>query len=232
MEKCLVSPNEKVNVRINQLYIPGDLFFSILSKLSIKSLKRFGCVRKSWSLLFDNSYFMNMYHNNFLTKDRSYYDDTSLLLHQTNTPWDSYIYNDTFELYYIFGKTRENMVQVDWPNVKLESAFLNREYDSGFNILGFGIVNGIFCLICVHQHNIILWNPSTKEFKIVPENSFRFGPSWFVWNFDRGFGYDCVRNDYKVMCYGQVMEHMNDDGDGDVDVQPREDISYNSYDRT
>jgi len=46
-----------------------------------KSLIRFRCVRKSWSLLFENSYFMNMFQRNFLSNDQSYNDDTSLLSH-------------------------------------------------------------------------------------------------------------------------------------------------------
>lgn len=33
---------------------PNDLFFSILSKLPLKSLKQFGCVCKSWGLLFES----------------------------------------------------------------------------------------------------------------------------------------------------------------------------------
>jgi molecular chaperone HtpG len=47
MEKSMGATNAKVSN-----HIPEDLAFSILSKLPLKSLKRFGCVRKSWTLLF------------------------------------------------------------------------------------------------------------------------------------------------------------------------------------
>jgi hypothetical protein len=48
-------------------YIPDEVAFSILSKLSIKSLKRFGCVSKSWSILFENTHFMTMYSKHFIS---------------------------------------------------------------------------------------------------------------------------------------------------------------------
>jgi len=57
-----------------------DIVFSILSKLPIKSLKRFECVAKSWSLLFKNDHFMNMFRNNFLSNGPSYCHNASLLL--------------------------------------------------------------------------------------------------------------------------------------------------------
>ncbi|KAL6552946.1 hypothetical protein OROGR_006788 [Orobanche gracilis] len=43
-KKSVAVTNDKVSN-----YIPEEIFFSILSKLSLKSLKRFECVQKSWS---------------------------------------------------------------------------------------------------------------------------------------------------------------------------------------
>jgi hypothetical protein len=68
--------------------IPADLAFSIMSKWFPKSLNRFKCVRKSWSPLFENPYFMSLFQNNFLSNNSSSYDDTSILLH-TNITIDS-----------------------------------------------------------------------------------------------------------------------------------------------
>ena len=65
--------------------IPDDLAFSILSKLPVKSLNRFGCVRKSWPVLFTNPYFMSLFRKNFLCQNPSYYDDTSFLYLKTIT---------------------------------------------------------------------------------------------------------------------------------------------------
>jgi molecular chaperone HtpG len=71
----VVVTNEKVNK-----HIPNDLSFFVLSKLSVKFIKRFGCVCKSWAILFENSHFMNIHRNNFITNSISYCDDTFLLL--------------------------------------------------------------------------------------------------------------------------------------------------------
>jgi len=212
MERCVpvVSTNNKIKVR-NQSHIPDDLFFSILSKLPIKSLKRFGCVRKSWSFLIDNPHFMTLYRNSFLTNDNSYYDDTSLLLHKKIEPQDSDdFHEETFELYSDSGERFENMVKLDWPSIKFDPMYWdNPEYDSGFNILGSCSVHGTLCLLCARQKNIILWNPTTREFKLLPPSPFDYGPNWAVVVDHHGFGYDCVNGDYKVMCHGIVIGEIN-----------------------
>ncbi|KAI5432606.1 hypothetical protein KIW84_020057, partial [Lathyrus oleraceus] len=104
-------------------YINDDVALSILSKLSFKSLKRFGCVRKSWFLLSDNPNFMSMYRHNFFSK-YSYDDDTSLVLH----------IHGHKKLYSFSGEDFENMVELDWPNQIDHLIFL-----------GFGCLNGILC---------------------------------------------------------------------------------------
>jgi len=191
----------------SQSHIPNDLFFSVLSKLPIKSLKRFGCVRKSWSLLFDNSYFMTMYRNNLLTKDHPYYHDVSFLLHQAFIPFDGYVHDETFDLYSVSGERFENRVKLDWPRVNLDP--IDLEYDSGFNILGSGSVHGTLCLFCASRVNILLWNPCSKEFKLIPPSPFDSHPNCYVFVDHHAFGYDFVNNDYKVMRHGIVVNGTN-----------------------
>ncbi|RHN55246.1 putative F-box domain-containing protein [Medicago truncatula] len=189
----------------SQSHISNDLFFSLLSKLPIKSLKRFGCVHKSWSLLFDNPHFMTMYRNNLLTKDHSYYHDTSFLLHQTFSPFEGYYHDETFDLYSLAGKRFENRIKLDWPSVKLDPIYRDQtEYDSGFNILGSGSVLGTLCLFCASHVNILLWNPSTMEFKHIPPSPLDSEPNCHV--FHHAFGYDFVNNDYKVIRQGTVVD--------------------------
>jgi len=64
-------------------------------------------------------------------------------------------------------------------------------------------------LLCASQENIILWNPSTKEFKLIPPSPFDSEPYWGVLIDHRSFGYDRVRDDYKVMCHGQIIQEYN-----------------------
>ncbi|RHN51878.1 putative F-box domain-containing protein [Medicago truncatula] len=150
-KKTMVSTNEKV-----RNYIPDDISLSILSKLPLKSLKRFECVRKSWSLLIDNSHFMNMFRNNFLSNLRccSYYDGSSILLQK-----DKINFKDDF--YSLSGETFENKVKLDFSN-----PYANQ---FNFQIFGVGSVNGILCL---HEYDafgeMILLNLATQAFKVLP----------------------------------------------------------------
>ncbi|KAK2408389.1 putative F-box protein [Trifolium repens] len=60
-------------------YIVDDIAFCILSKLPDKSLKRFSCIRKSWTRLFENSVFI-MFRNNLVSKSHSLYEDDDVYL--------------------------------------------------------------------------------------------------------------------------------------------------------
>jgi molecular chaperone HtpG len=181
-------------------YILDDIALSILSKLPLKSLKRFGCVRKSWYLLFENTHFMNMFRNNFLSNlhSGSYYDGASILL-QLNEPY----YEDVF--YSLSGEMFENKVKLEFSN-----PFANLY---NFCIFGFGSINGILCLYEYdHSGKIILLMPETQAIKILPSYNID-SIKWFIPNDAKdfvdvrivsdvhGFGYDHVINDIKVIRY-------------------------------
>jgi molecular chaperone HtpG len=188
MEKSMGATNAKVSN-----HIPEDLAFSILSKLPLKSLKRFGCVRKSWALLFENLHFLNMYRNYFISNEHSYYDGTSILLNQTNNPLPGEAFHST--LYLLSGERFENKIKLDWP-----PPF--HEEDRFIHILSNVSVNGTLCLAQTHcmDPKCVFWNPTTDEFKIIPSSPFlyqsRFQEATVYFH---GFGYDHVRDDYKVI---------------------------------
>jgi len=115
---------------VSGCYIHNDIAFSILSKLRIKSLKRFECVSKSWSRLTVDSRFMTMYRKNLLLS-QSYDGDTSLLVN---------IHSDSEKFLFLSGERFENRVSFICP-VKSHRAV---------EINGFASVNGILCL----QHSI------------------------------------------------------------------------------
>jgi molecular chaperone HtpG len=160
-------------------YIHDDVAFSILSKLPIKSLKRFQCVHKSWSLLFEDSRFMTKYRNNFLSNSPSYDGDTSLLIDLRN------------ELYSLSGDRFENKVKLNWPNPFLEE-------NTNFNLRYFGSANGILCLgyngfYNYRDRRIVLWNPTIEKFKVVPPgHEVEFSASATLNHLATlyGFGYD------------------------------------------
>ncbi|CAK8539032.1 unnamed protein product [Lathyrus sativus] len=183
MEKYVGVTDDKVSG-----YISDDVALSILSKLPWKSLKRFECVRKSWSLLSDKPNFMSLYRHNFFSK-YSYEDDTSLILHL----------HDHETLCSLSGERFENMVVLDLP-----------EQIDHFKFFGFGCANGILCFEEPSDNKIVLWIPTTNELKIICISPFESFSPPVTLNFDapvifvtnpnlHGFGYDCVGDDYKLI---------------------------------
>jgi ssDNA-specific exonuclease RecJ len=60
-------------------YLNHDIIICILSKLPLKSFKRFECVCKSWSTLFQDSYFNTIYIHNLTSNNNNHYDHTYLV---------------------------------------------------------------------------------------------------------------------------------------------------------
>lgn len=117
-------------------HIPYDLTFFILSKLPSKSLKKFGCVHKLWTLVFQNLYFMNMFHNNFISNNHSYCDVLSLLRRPTMS---SILSGFNSSLFSLSGERFQNsIIKIDWPNPFQED-------DPAFLIKGSTSVIGILC---------------------------------------------------------------------------------------
>ncbi|PNY00261.1 F-box/kelch-repeat protein at3g06240-like protein [Trifolium pratense] len=198
------------NVEVSN-HIPDDIVFSILSKLHLKSLKRFGCVCKSWSLLFDDNCFMTMFRNNLLTTDHPYYDYTSVLI-QTRGGGG------------LHSLSGDNIVELDWPNpfpcpIQEEdnhppSSEEEEEEDDDeesegnhprpvrrFSIVGSVSINGTLCLHNRYSKGeLLLWNPTTNEFKFIPSSPFLSAPYYFVWpdSSQLHVGYDRVKDDYKM----------------------------------
>ncbi|XP_045791116.1 F-box protein At1g11270-like [Trifolium pratense] len=197
--KLVAATNSKVSN-----YIPEDISILILSKLPVKSLKRFECVRKSWSLLFRTYQFMTMFYLNLFSNSRhgSYYDGASIFLRVFE--------HNKYDIYSLSGKRFENKVKLDCLN-----RFAN---DIKFRIYGFGSINGILCLYeSLYCGKIVLWNPNTHEIKSIPPSpidlveSFIADAAMDIVSFDvmyflHGFGYDDRIDDYKVISYVYLLE--------------------------
>jgi len=185
-------------------HLPDHLTFNILSKLSLKSLKRFGCIRKSWALLLENPNFMNLFCINFISNQNSYFDDTSLLL-CLGPFYDQINYKSS--LYSLFGENFQNLEILNWPNPLIEG------HDDGCYILGSSSINGIICLYLESTGIVYLWNPSTNECKVTPPSPVEDVPYYIdIMVKYEGFGYDCARDDYKVIRYVCYFEVNNLEG--------------------
>ncbi|KAK2377856.1 F-box/kelch-repeat protein [Trifolium repens] len=195
MDKLVVATTENVS---NHIY--DDVALVILSKLPIKSLFRFLCVNKSWSLMFQNPYFMDIFRRNFLYKNHSYDNDTSLLLHHIAIEHWHLPCEYEPKLYSL--SSEKSMLKLDWPNPFQEQC--------DFDINGYS-VNGIFCIERAawvdgirnkieELGRFVLWNPATDECKVTSPSPFAFEFPWLDPFIDfHGFGYDQVCDDYKVV---------------------------------
>jgi molecular chaperone HtpG len=186
------------NEQVSTTYISDDIAFSILSKLPLKSFKRFECVCKSWSLLSKNTHFMNMFRNNLLSN--SYYDGASLLFNVYDKTIRDYIF------YSLSGEKFQNKVKLD----------ISKSFKCP-SIFGFGSINGTLCLHVDNYGKIVLWNPITQTTKLLPPSpSISDVAKDFecvtVWFYLHGFGYDNLINDYKVIRYVCIMGIRSNEG--------------------
>jgi molecular chaperone HtpG len=179
--------NEKKKVSSNSSYIPDDISFSILAKLPAKSLKRFCCVRKSWSLLFQNPNFINMFRNNLISKSHPLFDDSCIFANHYLS--SSYNWN----VYLLSGDKFENKIKLDLPSFHIP----NFGYEP--HVLG-SAINGILCIYnLVEVTHSLLWNPATNEVKVIPPGFAEVKRECSTRISLHGFGYDNVRHDYKVI---------------------------------
>ncbi|AES66326.1 putative F-box domain-containing protein [Medicago truncatula] len=188
----MAAMNEKVSI-----YVPEDIVFSILSKLPLKSVKRFTCVNKLYTLLFENPYFVNMFYKNMVSKYNSLYDEPCFLLNHESSNLES-------KLYLISGKRIENKVPLNWPHPFNQ----NPGYNYYQPFIASSSVNGTLCIYDENDYHptIVLWNPATDELHIVPKDHDYYVISDFSDDRDitytvHGFGYDNVSDDYKIIRY-------------------------------
>jgi hypothetical protein len=140
---------------------------------------------------------MSAVKNNFISKYHSFYDDACLMLKQAQG------FENHCAFYMLSGERFENRVRLELP--------LPFQNDNTFiQILGSSI-NGIICLYHDENHNkIVLWNPTTKEFTVIPSGSVHDFPYFTTLNMTHGFGYDNVSDDYKVIRHAELYEFDNE----------------------
>ncbi|CAK8534233.1 unnamed protein product [Lathyrus sativus] len=182
-------------------HIPDDLTVPILSKLALKSLVRFRCVRKSWSLLFHDSYFMNMYRIHFASNNNYTYSDHSCISYELIEPY--YELHNALFLY--DGNKFENKVRLDMPPPI-------QQHDFGFQFMG-SVLDGTLCFSQNWQiPNIVFWNIKTNNFKILPPSPLQSPPPFYrnAVGTIHGFGYDHVTDDPKLIRHVAHCLHVTD----------------------
>ncbi|KAE7995654.1 hypothetical protein FH972_000428 [Carpinus fangiana] len=156
--------------------LPEDLVTEILLWLPVASLLRCKCVCKSWYALIT--------HQKFITKHilHNKKNSNTLLLVKTR---DEITENDV-----VSTLSYETLQVLHSQPLPLPPPFL---------VLG--SCNGLVCLHDNYALRVVLWNPATKETKVVPKSNLpHFVPAGHKLVIDGiGFGFDAKTNDYKII---------------------------------
>ncbi|XP_059440149.1 F-box/kelch-repeat protein At3g06240-like [Corylus avellana] len=101
----------------------------------------------------------------------------------------------------------------------MASGRLSLAFQVRLQILDFGnglnfsicVVGSCSGLVCLHAHgtlNVIIWNPTTKETKVVPESNLPlFAPTGYCTHIQgMGFGFDAKTNDYKIINFVSMYD--------------------------
>ncbi|KAA8548018.1 hypothetical protein F0562_004447 [Nyssa sinensis] len=152
--------------------LPEDVMIDILSRLPVKSLMRFRSVCKKWYALIRNPSFITKHcdHNN---------SGRGVVV---------YHYNYVMEKY--------DFAQLD-ENLTVPHVYQDYDYPE-HNITLLGSFHGIICIFHWFPH-LALWNPATREIRLLPTDHHNFPPHFFNFSHNIGFGLDPLTNDYKVI---------------------------------
>jgi F-box interacting protein len=161
--------------------LPEDLLMEILSRLPVKSLMRCKCVSKSWYALVTNP--------SFITKHLK-------ISHNVNRGAAILRRGDGLD------QRRLSMLSNETLEVSADVDLSKWFQDEVSMVSMFGPCNGILCLSCAlwkkrDYDRLVLWNPATRESKILPPIHRQLDMPDLTSTF--GFGFDPKTNDYKVV---------------------------------
>ncbi|XP_062160539.1 probable F-box protein At1g14315 [Alnus glutinosa] len=142
--------------------LPEDLVIQILVWLPVVSLLRFKSVCKSWYALITNQ--------NFITKH---------LLHNKNI--------NTQLLLKTRDKTTEDYVvsTISYETLQVSLTHPLPPLCLGIDKISIFVVGSCNGLVCLHDYRSVIWNPATKETKIVPKSNLpRIVPAGYLTRID------------------------------------------------
>lgn len=176
-----------------------DLIIDILVRLPVKSIIKFSCVCKVWHKLLNNN------TNLDFVKLKLKYDieigNNKLLLTKGNL-----LNSINYDPLSLSATSRpillsDEIVKIDHPAM-----------DAGTRILS--TCNGLIFASTPIGYDIYIWNPVTKEYKILPYTKSIMCRMRYVYEIGCGFGYDCGIEDYKVV----AIVHDKNSNYSDVEV--------------
>ncbi|XP_059435560.1 F-box/kelch-repeat protein At3g06240-like [Corylus avellana] len=166
--------------------IAEDLLVQILLLLPVVSLLRFKCVSKSWYALITHQNFIekHLLHNLSTSNNRARF----LAHRRDKTTGDYVISRLSYEPLQVLPPTQQPL-PLPYSGV-----------DKKVEVFVVGSCNGLVCLYDNYDLNVVVWNPATKETKVVPKSTVPRSPAAFQASVNGiGFGFDAKTNDYKII---------------------------------
>ncbi|XP_059316547.1 F-box/kelch-repeat protein At3g23880-like [Lycium ferocissimum] len=159
--------------------LPQELITAILVRLPVKYLLKFKCVSKHWFALISSPEFVKT-HLSFSAKHSTHH---RLVLKSVKRHTLEYNLK-LCSVSSLFYEPVTEAFDLDYPM---------KDPQKFFRIVS--SVNGLICY-CIGFNDLVLWNPSTRKFKKVPDLVHTQTDDY---HFSYGFGYDEVHDDYKVV---------------------------------
>ncbi|KAK3012401.1 hypothetical protein RJ639_007071 [Escallonia herrerae] len=170
--------------------LPEDVVTEILLMLPVKSLLRCKSVCKSWYTLIMKPSFTNSHLNCNAALKKNHCILIKRFLKESNKSVLSFI-----------GDKNSGDDQVPPTEITIPH--------SNHFLQMLGACNGIVCL--TDHNDIILCNPSIRDFKVLPAPSFNYPQGLFSMTLSVGFGFAPHSSEYKVIRIADLHEE-DDDG--------------------
>ncbi|CAK9144929.1 unnamed protein product [Ilex paraguariensis] len=169
--------------------LPEDVVIEILSRLPVKSLLRFKCVCKHWYTRTKKPSFIREHFNQENNQAR-------LLVHHYDFDTDTYV------VALFPDKTLKGM-----PSIHEEIDYLHIPPAME---TGIGSIDGLFFLHNGLDDNMALWNPATREFRLLPAPHSILPPYFStIWH-TFGYGLDNLANIYKFIWIRSFWDEQMD----------------------
>ncbi|XP_026416264.1 F-box/kelch-repeat protein At3g06240-like [Papaver somniferum] len=170
-------------------HLPAEIIIEILFRLPHRSLLKFRCVSKLWSVLFNSPKLIDTIQHNFSIMDR--------------------IRND---MYCIDNGSLSASSLLDGIDSRIQKIHCP-VVDDHFRISFMASCNGLFCIRTTKRHDCSLWDPSRGDYERIPPPPpdpfpvdkflYRSGSTFVAIGY--GFGYDSKSDDYKFVRFTSYL---------------------------
>lgn len=174
--------------------LPEDLVMEILSRLPVKCLLQLKCVSKNWYVLIENPIFIQKHLDNI------------------NNPTSYFVHH------YFLDTMKSGFTLFQYDDEQKQLVSKSHLYQDVLNTSThlwevLGPLNGLFLLYNDQEQDVVLWNPSTKEFKPLPMSQPLNCPNSFsLCSYKFGFGIEPSSiGDYKVVWMRDYWDVYSED---------------------